>query len=104
MPKLPPFHWWRTVFYLIPAISVYTIVLGTASIVSSLFDRHPNAGRFQNQPRPCPRAAVREVAAPIEQTRQDRHGAKDDGVDGDGGDEKEDRAPPVVGGKAQAKS
>ena len=36
---IPPFHWWRTVFYLIPAISVYTIVLGAASIVSSLFDR-----------------------------------------------------------------
>ena len=37
--RIPPDHWWRTVFYLIPAISVYTIVLGTASIVSSLFDR-----------------------------------------------------------------
>ncbi len=37
--RIPPFHWWRTVFYLIPAISIYTIVLGTASIVSSLFDR-----------------------------------------------------------------
>jgi len=37
--RLPPFHWWRTVFYLIPAITVYTIVLGLASIVSSLFDR-----------------------------------------------------------------
>jgi 1-acyl-sn-glycerol-3-phosphate acyltransferase len=36
---IPPFHWWRTVFYLIPAISIYTIVLGAASIVSSLFDR-----------------------------------------------------------------
>jgi 1-acyl-sn-glycerol-3-phosphate acyltransferase len=36
---VPPYHWWRTVFYLIPAISVYTIVLGAASIVSSLFDR-----------------------------------------------------------------
>jgi 1-acyl-sn-glycerol-3-phosphate acyltransferase len=35
----PPFHWWRTVFYLIPAISVYTVVLGAASLVSSLFDR-----------------------------------------------------------------
>src|SRR6185503_9703389 len=34
-----PYHWWRTVFFLIPAISVYTIVLGAASIVSSLFDR-----------------------------------------------------------------
>jgi 1-acyl-sn-glycerol-3-phosphate acyltransferase len=37
--RIPPFHWWRTVFYLIPAITLYTIVLGTASIVSSLFDR-----------------------------------------------------------------
>jgi 1-acyl-sn-glycerol-3-phosphate acyltransferase len=37
--RIPPFHWWRTVFYLIPAIAVYTIVLGAASIVSSLFDR-----------------------------------------------------------------
>jgi 1-acyl-sn-glycerol-3-phosphate acyltransferase len=35
----PPFHWWRTVFYLIPAITVYTLVLGAVSIVSSLFDR-----------------------------------------------------------------
>lgn len=37
--KVPPYHWWRTVFYLIPAITLYTIVLGAASIVSSLFDR-----------------------------------------------------------------
>jgi 1-acyl-sn-glycerol-3-phosphate acyltransferase len=37
--RVPPFHWWRTVFYLIPAISIYTIVLGAASIVSSVFDR-----------------------------------------------------------------
>ena len=36
--RLPPFHWWRTVFYLIPAITLYTIVLGAASIASSLFD------------------------------------------------------------------
>ena len=35
---VPPFHWWRTVFFLIPAISVYTIVLGTLSLGSSLFD------------------------------------------------------------------
>jgi 1-acyl-sn-glycerol-3-phosphate acyltransferase len=40
---VPPYHWWRTVFFLIPAISVYTIVLGAASIVSSVFDRR---GRF----------------------------------------------------------
>jgi 1-acyl-sn-glycerol-3-phosphate acyltransferase len=38
--RIPPYHWWRTVFFLIPAITVYTIVLGGASIVSSLFDRH----------------------------------------------------------------
>jgi 1-acyl-sn-glycerol-3-phosphate acyltransferase len=36
--RIPPFHWWRTVFFLIPAIGVYTIVLGTVSIASSLFD------------------------------------------------------------------
>jgi 1-acyl-sn-glycerol-3-phosphate acyltransferase len=35
---IPPFHWWRTVFYLIPAIAVYTIVLGTLSILSSVID------------------------------------------------------------------
>ena len=33
------FHWWRTVFWLIPTIAIYTIVLGTLSIGSSLFDR-----------------------------------------------------------------
>jgi 1-acyl-sn-glycerol-3-phosphate acyltransferase len=37
--RIPSWHWWRTVFYLIPAISVYTIVLGTASLASSVFDR-----------------------------------------------------------------
>jgi 1-acyl-sn-glycerol-3-phosphate acyltransferase len=37
--RIPPYHWWRTVFVLIPAITIYTIVLGAASIVSSLFDR-----------------------------------------------------------------
>src|SRR6266853_6133582 len=37
--RIPPYHWWRTVFYLIPTITVYTIVLGAASIASSLFDR-----------------------------------------------------------------
>lgn len=38
------FHWWRTVFFLIPAVSLYTIVLGTASLISSLFDRRGDAG------------------------------------------------------------
>jgi len=37
--RIPPYHWWRTVFFLIPAITVYTIVLGAASIASSVFDR-----------------------------------------------------------------
>jgi len=37
--RIPPFHWWRTVCFLIPAIAVYTVVLGTLSLVSSLFDR-----------------------------------------------------------------
>lgn len=41
--RLPPFHWWRTVFYLIPAIGLYTVVLGSLSIASSLVDRR---GRF----------------------------------------------------------
>jgi 1-acyl-sn-glycerol-3-phosphate acyltransferase len=33
------FHWFRTVFWLIPTIAVYTIALGIASITSSVFDR-----------------------------------------------------------------
>lgn len=41
--RFPPFHWWRTVFFLIPLISVYTIALGTLSIASSLFE---DSGRF----------------------------------------------------------
>ncbi len=36
------FHWWRTVFYLIPTVALYTIVLGTISLVSTLFDRSGN--------------------------------------------------------------
>jgi 1-acyl-sn-glycerol-3-phosphate acyltransferase len=41
--KIPTFHWWRTVFYLIPAIAVYTVVLGTLSIASSFLG---GRGRF----------------------------------------------------------
>lgn len=41
--KSPSLHWWRTVFFLIPVITVYTVVLGTVSVSSSLFDR---TGRF----------------------------------------------------------
>ena len=35
---MPPFHWWRTVFFLIPAIGLYTVVLGSVSILSSFVD------------------------------------------------------------------
>jgi len=38
--------WWRTVLFLIPAISVYTIVLGALSIGSSFFDRHGYFGHW----------------------------------------------------------
>ena len=36
---MPPYHWWRTVFFVIPCVAVYTIVLGSLSLLSSLFDR-----------------------------------------------------------------
>ena len=42
--EMKPWHWWRTVFFLIPAVSVYTIVLGTASLLSSVFDRRGDFG------------------------------------------------------------
>jgi 1-acyl-sn-glycerol-3-phosphate acyltransferase len=41
---MPPYHWWRTVFFLIPAISVYTIVLGTISLFSTVVDRSGDMG------------------------------------------------------------
>jgi 1-acyl-sn-glycerol-3-phosphate acyltransferase len=41
---MKPWHWWKTVFFLIPAVSVYTVVLGTASLVSSVFDRRGDFG------------------------------------------------------------
>lgn len=36
---IPPFHWWRTVFVLIPVIGLYTVGLGMLSIASSLVSR-----------------------------------------------------------------
>ncbi|HEV3141432.1 MAG TPA: hypothetical protein VGY57_12985, partial [Vicinamibacterales bacterium] len=53
--RLPPYHWWRTVFFLIPAISLYTVLLGTLSITSGLFDRR---GRFAHG---CARAWSRLI-------------------------------------------
>jgi 1-acyl-sn-glycerol-3-phosphate acyltransferase len=41
---IPPYHWWRTVFFLIPAIGVCTVVLGTLSVVSSVFDSSGDFG------------------------------------------------------------
>ena len=52
---LPPYHWWRTVFYLIPAISLYTIGLGTVSLFSTLIDRK---GNFAHR---CARAWARLI-------------------------------------------
>lgn len=48
--SLPPYHWWRTVFFLIPAIGLYTIVLGTVSLLSTFIDRR---GSFAHR---CARA------------------------------------------------
>lgn len=42
--RIPSFDWWRTVFWLIPTIAVYTIVLGTLSIVSSLLESNGRLG------------------------------------------------------------
>jgi 1-acyl-sn-glycerol-3-phosphate acyltransferase len=44
LTSIPPYHWWRTVFYLIPAIGLYTIVLGTMSLLSTLVDRTGDIG------------------------------------------------------------
>ncbi len=44
--KAPPFHWWRTVFFLIPTIALYTIALGLISLVTRPFDR---SGRFAHR-------------------------------------------------------
>jgi 1-acyl-sn-glycerol-3-phosphate acyltransferase len=52
---IPPYHWWRTVFFLIPAIGLYTIVLGTLSVASSLID---STGDFGHR---CARAWARLV-------------------------------------------
>ena len=44
MGRIPPYHWWRTVFFLIPAIGLYTVVLGTISILSSFADPSGDLG------------------------------------------------------------
>lgn len=44
--SLPPVHWWRTVFVLIPLIGAATIVLGAVSLLSSLVS---GTGRFAHR-------------------------------------------------------
>ena len=53
--RLPPFHWWRTVFFLIPAVGLYTIVLGIVSLASTLIDR---SGHFAHK---CARTWARWI-------------------------------------------
>jgi 1-acyl-sn-glycerol-3-phosphate acyltransferase len=48
---------WRTVLFLIPAVSLYTIVLGAVSLVSTLFDRTGDVGHR------CARAWSRAILA-----------------------------------------
>ena len=36
--NIPPFRWWWTILVLVPSIAVYTIVMGTLSLVGGLFD------------------------------------------------------------------
>lgn len=36
--RVPPFRWWWTALVLVPSISLYTIVLGTASLLGGLVD------------------------------------------------------------------
>lgn len=40
------FHWWRTVFFLIPAIGFYTVGLGACSLGSSLFSGQGKFGHW----------------------------------------------------------
>lgn len=54
---MPSLHWWRTVFWLIPAISLYTVVLGAFSLASMLADRR---GRVAHR---CARAWARLILA-----------------------------------------
>lgn len=55
--RLPPWHWWRTVFWLIPVISLYTAVLGLLSLASMFVDRR---GRAAHR---CARAWSRLILA-----------------------------------------
>ena len=55
--SVPPRDWWLTVFFLIPAITVYTVVLGLVSLASTLVDRRGHAAHR------CARAWARLILA-----------------------------------------
>src|SRR5206468_7462909 len=61
------------------------------------FDGDADTGRFQDEARPRTRTRVRDASATIEHAREDRQRAEHDGVDADGGNEKKDGPPPMVG-------
>ena len=82
--------WFDTKIYVVP---------GVMRSSPSTATRTPVVARIQ--PRPRARAAVREIAAVVEQARHERRRAEHDRVNGDGGDEVEDRPPPMVGRDAQ---
>ena len=44
--KPPPLAWWRTVLFLVPTITLYTVALGVVSLAGSAFDRR---GRFPHR-------------------------------------------------------
>ncbi len=63
---LPPFHWWRTVFYLIPAVALYTMTCGVVSLASTLVDRR---GHFAHRcARLWARLILRTTGVTLERT------------------------------------
>jgi 1-acyl-sn-glycerol-3-phosphate acyltransferase len=66
---VPPFHWWRTVFFLIPVIGICTVVLGILSLLSTLVD---HKGRFAHR---CARWWARAILV-TSRVRIDRQGVE----------------------------
>jgi 1-acyl-sn-glycerol-3-phosphate acyltransferase len=44
--RIPPFHWWRTVFFLIPFVSLYSVACGACSLASSVVDRRGDTAHW----------------------------------------------------------
>jgi 1-acyl-sn-glycerol-3-phosphate acyltransferase len=68
--RVPPFHWWRTVFFLLPAIGVYTIVLGAMSLASTLVDKRGHAAHWCA--RTWSRLILRTTGVTVESTGLER--------------------------------